>query len=92
MKPSIKANIARFESRPGRLIMINGIKWKWEVGRQSTTAYSELGLALVCHNWKIKGCQHPDDFEEGIWNRNDRAGITPKDVRAWIVSSLVRGA
>ncbi len=41
-------NIARFAKRPGRLIVVRGKRWKWQVGSVNVVAHSEDGQRIVC--------------------------------------------
>lgn len=72
--PAQEANIKRFESRPGRTIIVKGVKWKWKYG-DTVCAYSEQGGRAIEQYWKING-QDPYTY--------DRYPCTPKQVEAWL--------
>lgn len=57
-KPStVGVNCNRFVLRPGRLITVNGVRWKWKCGKGcGVIAYSELGQRAYAQAWEIKGC------------------------------------
>lgn len=72
-------NQKNFVSRKGRLIVVNGVNWKWRVGKHGgVTAHSEFGDRMYAHADKITG----RDFFRGQWKRSD--GVYPSDIAAWI--------
>ena len=74
--PAQEANIKRFDSRPGRTIVVKGVKWKWKFGG-TVCAYSEQGGKAIEQAWKIIGCTY------STWE-HDRPPLTPSDIQSWL--------
>lgn len=96
MKPSKKGQTAslrcgRFVLRTGRLIAVNGIRWKWKCGKGGgVIAYSELGQRAFAQAWDIKGCT-PDVFGRGQRKTTSDGMLTPAEVAAWLSSQNTAG-
>jgi hypothetical protein len=80
MKSGVKKNIGRFKSRRGRLIVVDGVHWKWSCSSRGHVllAYSEEGEHR-CHTrpWVLFGWSQRD-FEE------NQVAITPRDIERWL--------
>lgn len=79
----MKKSHTPFDKRNGRIIVINGIKWKYKVGTNYVIAYSENGTRKCEKAWIIKGT---DSY---TWERGQRKGsgdgaMTPKDIETWL--------
>ena len=73
------------ENRPGRLIRVRGVVWKWRTGKGGgVIAYSELGDRRLGRAWKIKGLSHPDLFDRGQWKNTQQGMLRPGEVAAWL--------
>ena len=73
-----------FEKRKGRLIVVDGVKWKWRVGKRcGTVAYSEHGERRLTHASIIKGISY-DTFDRGQWKGTMDGMITPADIAEWL--------
>lgn len=77
LSPAQEANIKRFDSRPGRTIVVKGVKWKWKFGG-TVCAYSELGGRVVDQAWKILNMTYSN------WERY-RPALTPSDISSWLL-------
>ncbi len=76
----------RFVLRPGRLITVQGVRWKWKCGKGcGVIAYSEKGQRAYAQAWEVKGCT-PDVFERGQWKKTSDGMMTPAEVEAWLSS------
>lgn len=79
-----KANVARFDGRPGRIISVGGVRWKWRVGsRSGVVAYSERGERLCARAHEVKGVP-AEVFERGRWKRTSDGSVTPSEVADWM--------
>ena len=77
--------MSTFEKRPGRLITIGGVRWKWKCGDGGgVVAYSESGERRQGQAWKIKGLSHPDLFGRGQWKKTQDGMLLPREVFAWL--------
>lgn len=70
-------------SRPGRLIIVDGIPWTYRVGRSSVIAYSETGERRCDLLYGVKGLE-PQAFERGQRKRTMDGMIAPGDVARWL--------
>jgi hypothetical protein len=83
-KSGKKKNEERYASRKGRVLLVNGMNWKWQVtSRLGFIAYSENGDRLQAHAADVKGID-PDAFIEGQWDRNEDGALHPVEVGRWI--------
>lgn len=67
-----------------RNIVINGVKWKYKVGRESCVAYSENGERKCDLAWKIKGFDNPDTFTRGRWKKTQDGSVFPSEIKRWL--------
>ena len=74
---SRKANRERFDTRPGRTIVVNNVRWKWFIGRMCGTivAYSENGDKVLSPSWKIDNTNPSDGVT---------FPVTPRNVENWL--------
>ncbi len=72
--------------RPGRLIVVNGVTWTWQAGRNSVVAYSEHGDKKTAPQHMVKGVE-PGVMEKQIWKRTRDGGVLPADVARWLSAS-----
>ena len=76
--------MASFEKRKGRLITVDGFKWKWFCGKHcGVIAYREDGHRIYDHAATIKGTSY-DTFYEGQWYGDRDGMLTPKDISRWL--------
>ena len=80
------SNAKRYKNRPGRIITVGEIQWKYNVGHSGVVAYSELGDRLYEDAWKVKGLSNPNDFDRGKWKRSSDGMVLPSEVVKWIKS------
>lgn len=74
-----------FENRKGRLIVVDGVRWKYTVGRYSVVARSEKGVSLYQEVSTVKYGKYTDRFYDDRYDKSSPYGsITPKDVEKWI--------
>jgi hypothetical protein len=79
--------MTKFESRKGRLITINGVKWKWQMSaRHGVVAYCENGKKKYDWSHIVKGV----DTRRGQWKSNSDGSITPADIRRWILGENIK--
>ena len=79
-------NKTQFDKRKGRLIVVDGARWKWRVGNDYVVAYSENGSKLMKHIAEVKGM----DFYE--WDRARFKGsgsVTPREIADWIRKNTI---
>lgn len=77
-------NEDKFDKIKGRLIIIDGIKWKWKIGKGYTVvARNQIGEKKVEHAATIKG-MHSDDFIDGLCDQGTKAGLLPSEVAKWL--------
>ena len=73
MKTYNKKNIARFESRNGRKIVVDGVRWIWQIPNNMyggrVLMYSENGDRVLVADHEIKGIC-PDTYVDNKWNQN----------------------
>jgi hypothetical protein len=74
-----------------RKIVVDGIEWKYEIGRGSVIARSEYGDRLVESLWRVKGSPDPHTFERGQDKLTSAGAITPSDVANWIKRGIKCG-
>ena len=77
-KPSSRqSNRERFNTRPGRVIVVNNVRWKWFIGRMcgDIVAYSEHGDKVLSPSWKIDNTNPSDDVT---------FPVTPRNVENWL--------
>lgn len=80
LKNMKKKRIRSLDDHPGRLIVVNGVKWKWTTGAGGgVVAYSEKGEQRKSHAWKIQG-DDPNQYRRGI--------LTPFEVASWLMESI----
>jgi len=70
--------------RRGRLLVVDGTKWRWRCGKGGNViAYSEHGERRCAWAWTIKGIT-PDEFERGKWKITSSGMVKPSDVANWL--------
>ena len=73
---SRQSNRERFNTRPGRTIVINNVRWKWFMGsRYNIVAYSEHGDKVLSPSWKVNRTNPSDDTD---------FPVTPRNVESWL--------
>lgn len=72
--------VRRFDARRGRLLIVDGVRWKWVVGRQFVTAHCEDGSRRVQYADVVVG----SDFERGQRKRSSDGMVTPVLVAEWL--------
>ena len=82
MKTTIAENFAK---RTGRLIVVNGVQWKWKIGQSNVLAYSEHGERKCAHGAHVKGVT-PDEWDRGQWKGTMR--LVPSEVSKWLQASI----
>jgi len=99
MKPKTPANVnetsnhgwlRRFVRRPGRNLNVNGVKWKYVMGRESVVAYSDDGQRRCEQAWRIKGQSDPNLFGRGQWKKTSDGMLLPSEIVAWLKSPNIR--
>lgn len=74
-----------FEKRKGRNIVVDGVRWKYTVGRYMVVARSEKDISLRQDASTVKHGKYTEGFYDDRDDRSSPHGsITPKDVEAWI--------
>ena len=77
-----------FEKRRGRLITVEGFKWKWFCGKRcGVIAYREDGHRIFDRAANIKfpyNNSSYDIFSEGQWNGDKDGMLTQKDISKWL--------
>ena len=81
----MKSNIDRFNSRPGRLIIVAGVKWRWKVGHNNVIMYSETGQRLLESPSVIKGYGNSDIFYRGRRKKTSDGMLMPNEIEAWLL-------
>lgn len=72
----------KFDSLPGRILTVNGIRWKWVYGNK-IVARSEDDRRLIDWISIVKGLPN-HVIERGHENRTSDGSIFPSEVAAWI--------
>jgi hypothetical protein len=75
--------IRDFDKRPGRLLVVDGKRWKWRLGRANVVAYCEDGEKRVSPAHIVKNVS-ADEWERRQWKHMSNASITPNDVANWL--------
>ena len=70
----------RFGSRKGRIIVVDGKVWKWQVGRSSVVAHCEDGRRLC----DLAANVTHRDFHRGQWKYTEDGMVKPSDINHWI--------
>lgn len=76
-------NVARYESRKGRKLVVDGVEWKWVYGRSYVVAYSKDGdkkCARVADVMQIT----ETELERRKWKDTDNQAVTPNMIADWI--------
>ena len=71
--------------RMGRKIIVNGIEWRWRVGKWGgVTMRSETGERLFADASTIKGQSDPEIFARGQYKRTSDGMVTPREIAQFI--------
>lgn len=77
-------SVLRNFNRRGRLLVVDGTRWRWRCGRGcGVVAYSEHGVRRCAPAWEVLGID-PDVFDRGQWKRTNDGAVRPSDVAAWL--------
>lgn len=77
-----------FEKRKGRLIVVDGKKWKWQISsRLGVVAYSETGEKKYAHADEVTGAE----VRRGQYKRSSDGCVTPKHIKLWIKGTQFKG-
>mgnify|MGYP000325988169 CR=1 FL=1 len=78
----------RMVRRPGRNITVDGVRWRWRIGKGGgCVAYSETGERRCEQAWRIKGHSDPNTFGRGQWKKTIEGMMLPSEVAAWLSSN-----
>lgn len=78
-----KVNNFNFDTAVGRLITVDGIRYKWFCGSSYVTCRSEAGVKFCDTAANVKGITN-SDWERGQRKRSGDGMVTPQEVSAWI--------
>jgi hypothetical protein len=83
----MKKSHTPFEKRSGRLIVVNGVKWKYTIGKDCIVAYSENGERKCEKCWIVRGSYDPDVYDRGQWKKTQDGMLTPSYIERWLWKS-----
>lgn len=66
-----------------RSIVVDGITWRYRVGRVFVVAKSETGTRKTAHAAAVVGVT-PDEFDRAKWKGSMLCAVTPSHVAAWL--------
>lgn len=73
-----------FEKRRGRKIVVDGVNWKYVIGRCNIVAHSENGERKHSDLSVAKYGKYTDSFYDDRYDLSRHGSLTPSDIEKWL--------